>query len=681
MLHKKWIIRNADKEKASELSEQFNMDAFIAFLLVSRGFDDALSVGTFIGDSFLSVSPFNFYEMEEAAFTIGDAVDTGEKICIYGDYDCDGVTSTALLYSFLKEEGADVFYYIPSREGEGYGLNKDAVDYIKEQGTELIVTVDNGISSVDEAEYIYSLGMKLVITDHHQLGSELPRAEAVINPYREENTLEFRDYCGVGVAFKLVSAMYEGDINDITDKYIDLVAIGTIADVVPLISENRAFVKAGLNKINNEPRNSIAVFKKVMANNEYGKVYGANDIAFQLCPRINAMGRMDDANKAVEFLLEEDIEKCKFRFEQLNTENAHRQEVEKSILDDVERQIRENPKLLNRRVLVFCGKYYHNGVVGIVASHIVEKYGKPTFIICIDENGIARGSARSVEGFNIHEAISACKDDLIRYGGHPLAAGVTLNESEIENFVKHINGYAIENYSVMPSPSITVDCRISLDYLSLGLVDNLEVLEPYGAMNPRPVFGVFGLEIKEVTPLSEGKHTRLFLEKKGKTIRVVLFGVPFDDFPYGVGDTVNIAAKISKNLFKEKYYLSIQAVDVHLSSLDEDRYYKEKNDYEDYKITRDVKREMYPSREDCAFVYRYIKNCGGYKFGLDELYFRLQSKVNFSQLAFALTAFKQAGLIEYGGGIKLLPADGKVNLEDTKILKTLRERLNIERRD
>lgn len=677
MSHKKWIIKNADKEKALDISEKFNMDVFLAFLLVSRGLTDTLSVGTFIGDSFVSVSPFNFFEMEEAAFTIGDAVDIGEKICIYGDYDCDGVTSTALLYSFLKDEGADVFYYIPSRENEGYGLNKDAIDYIKSEGADLIITVDNGINSVDEAEYIYSLGMRLVITDHHQIGEKLPRAEAVVNPYREENELEFRDYCGVGVAFKLISAMYEGDVNDLRSKYIDLVAIGTIADVVPLTHENRAFVRAGLNMINENPRPCIQAFKSSMTSYDKGKSYSANDIAFQLCPRINAMGRMDEANKAVSFLLEEDEEKCSFKFEQLSIENAHRQEVEKSILDDIEAQIAKNPKLLNRRVLVFSGKGYHNGVVGIVASHIVEKYAKPAFVVGIDENGIARGSARSIDGFNIFEAISECSEGLIRFGGHPLAAGVTLEAEKLDEFTNRINAFALEKYKVMPALSLTIDCRISPEYLSLDLVESLKVLEPYGASNPQPVFGVFGLIIAGITPLSEGKHIKLSLEKKGKAIRVVMFNQSFEDFPYHKGDRVNAAVKISRNFFKEKNYLSIQALDIHLSSLDEEKYYREKSDYEYYKMTGKGDKSLYPSRDVCAEVYRYLKANGGFRYEIDELYFRLQSKVNFAQLVFALTAFKQAGLIKIGDTIELLPAKEKVRLEDTRILKSVRERLDI----
>ncbi|MFR4107570.1 MAG: single-stranded-DNA-specific exonuclease RecJ, partial [Eubacterium sp.] len=238
MAHKKWIIRQADKERASAVSEKFNIDAFVAFLLVSRGITDDADIAAFLSDSYMLASPFDFVDMEEASFVIGDAIDNGDKICIYGDYDCDGVTSTALLYSYLRNEGADVCYYIPSRESEGYGLNNSAIDKIAADGVNLIITVDNGISAIEQANHIYDLGMQLVITDHHQIGSELPRAEAIVNPHRPENNLKFREYCGVGVAFKLVCAMYDGEAQDVLNEYADFAAIGTIADIMPLTDEN-----------------------------------------------------------------------------------------------------------------------------------------------------------------------------------------------------------------------------------------------------------------------------------------------------------------------------------------------------------------------------------------------------------------------------------------------------------
>lgn len=671
MAHKKWIIRQADKERASAVSEKFNIDAFVAFLLVSRGITDDADIAAFLSDSYMLASPFDFVDMEEASFVIGDAIDNGDKICIYGDYDCDGVTSTALLYSYLRNEGADVCYYIPSRESEGYGLNNSAIDKIAADGVNLIITVDNGISAIEQANHIYDLGMQLVITDHHQIGSELPRAEAIVNPHRPENNLKFREYCGVGVAFKLVCAMYDGEAQDVLNEYADFAAIGTIADIMPLTDENRSLVRAGLEKINNNPRPSIKAF----AESNSKKSYTANDIAFQLCPRINAMGRMGDASRAVEFLISENLDDCREKCNRLNLENTNRQETEKNILDDIEKKIEANPSLVKGRVIVIDGEGYHHGVIGIVASHLVDKYGKPSFVIGVDENGIARGSARSIDGFNIYDAISACGDDLVQFGGHPLAAGITLNQDKINDFREHINAYAKEKYPTMPPLSLTLDYKISPFYLTIDLANALQSLEPYGAGNPQAVFGVFNMNLRAVTPLKEGKHLKLELEKKGKKIWAIKFGQTAESFPYKPGDVIDLAVKISLNHYNGKLYLSTHIVDVRLSTTDDDAYFKELNDYNLFLLNGNGDPSLYPDRQVCKIVYSYLKQNGGWNYSLDDLYFRLQGRVNYSQLMFSLKAFVQSGLIRFDSKISLNNVQNKVNLEDTKILKTIKERL------
>ena len=668
------MIRQADKERASQISEKFNIDPFVAFLMVSRGIVDDIDVVNFMTDEFMLSSPFDMADMDEAVFTVSEAIENGDKICVYGDYDCDGVTSTTLLVDFLRSKGADVCYYIPSRETEGYGLNNSAIDEIARWGVNLIVTVDNGISAFDEAEHIYELGMSLVVTDHHQLtDGKLPKAEAVVNPHREDNAMDFCDFCGVGVAFKFAVAMNEDNVEDIVERYIDLVAIGTIADVMPLKEENRAFVRRGLQKLNNNPRKSLAPLIKRNSNE-----ITSQDIAFQICPRINAMGRMGDAKRAVEFLLCDDAAQAVSACNSLDEENANRQQVEQEIIEDVKKQIKKNPRLVASPVIVVAGKGYHHGVIGIVAAHILEKYGKPTFVIGIDENGIARGSARSVEGFNIFEALTACSDDMIQFGGHPLAAGITLKEDMIEKFSADINEFAIKNYPVMPQVELTLDFKLAPSYLNLDLVDSLSVLEPYGAGNSQAVFGIYKLRLLGVTPLSEGKHIRLDLQKKDTKIRVVKFSTPYDDFPYKPGDELNLAVKVSKNAYNGKMYLSVQAVDIRLSSLDEDKYFAEKSAYDLYRYTGKVDESLYPTREDCAFVYKYLKKNNGYPYSLENLYLRLQDNMTYGKLMFALKAFSQGGLINYKKGITLNTVKEKVNLEETPILKALKGRLNIE---
>ena len=672
MAHSKWIVADADKEKASALSEKLNIDPLIAFLLVSRGIDDELNASGFLYGSDAYTSPYSLKDMDKAVERINRALDNSERICVYGDYDCDGVTSTALLFSLLESLGADVIYYIPNRLTEGYGMNMTAIDKIRALGTDLIVTVDNGISAINEAEYIYALGMELVVTDHHQLGGAMPKAEAVVNPHRPDNDLKFRDFAGVGVAFKLACALYDGEVDELIEQYADLVAIGTIADVVPLKDENRSLVKAGLELINSDSRIGIAALKKAAGSDDN---ISAVSVAFQLCPRINAAGRMDDAAKAVELLICDDYEEALFKASQLDTENAHRHTVESNIVDSVCEQIAENPSLADDRIIVAAGKNYHSGVIGIVASSISGLYGKPVIIFSIDEEGMAVGSARSIEGFNIFDAINRCSDLLTHFGGHPLAAGLGIMSDDIDLFRERINEYAAKNFPVMPAKTLNLDCKLSPFYLDIDLVDNLTALEPYGADNSQPVFGLFNMELVSVTPIGDGKHIRFEVVKKGRTIRVVKFQTTAEDFPYSAGDHIDIAVRLSKNYFKGKYYLSVQAADVRRNGIDDDKYFAEKADYELFKLGNKNKTDIYPSRDVCSVIYRFLKTKGGYQYTLDDLYFELGQSVTYGQLCFALCAFEDAGLINRGSTIVLNNPGDKVDLENTRTLAELKGRI------
>ena len=677
MAHKKWIVADADKEKASMLSEKLNIDPFIAFLLVSRGIDNELSASEFLSDSCVFTSPYSLADMDKAVNRINKALDNDEKICIYGDYDCDGVTSTALLYTFFESMGADVAYFIPNRLTDGYGMNMSAVDKIKSWGTDLIITVDNGISAVDEAEYIYSLGMELIVTDHHQIGDTLPKACAVINPHREDNKIKFHDFAGVGVAFKLACAVYDGDVGDMLEQYADLVAIGTIGDIVALKSENRGLVRAGLALINADTRIGINALRKAAGNDE--NELSAVDVAFQLCPRINAAGRMDSADTAFELLICDDYDEARFKAEQLNLENTHRHEVETNIADDIREMVEKNPSLIEDRVIVIAGRNYHHGVIGIVASNIVSVYGKPAIIIGIDDDGKCTGSARSIEGFNIFEAISSCSDILTHFGGHPLAAGLGTDEEKIDVLRERINDYARKKYPVMPPQTLRLDCKLSPFYLNTDLVDNLTALEPYGAENSQPVFGLFNVRLMSVTSIGDKKHIRLDVQKKGYNFKIVQFNTSADDFPYKAGDMLDFAVKVSKNYFKGKYYLSVKSVDVRLNGIDDDKYFLEKSDYELFKLGCDGKNNLLPKREDFALIYRFLKQNNGWKYSFDDLYFALGQAVSYGQLSFALDAFCETHLITLDGEKVILNnVSGKADLDNTNVMKTLKGRLNIE---
>lgn len=673
---KKWIVAQADKEKASEISEKLNIDPFIAFLLVSRGIDNELAASNFLSSSCEITSPFSLADMDKAVKRINYALENGEKICIYGDYDCDGVTSTALLYTFFESIGADVIYYIPNRLTDGYGMNKSAIEGIKKQGTDLIITVDNGISSFEEADYISTLGMELIVTDHHQIGDKLPSAVAVINPHREDNDIPFRDFAGVGVAFKLACAVYGGDAGDLLEQYADLVAIGTIGDVVPLRSENRSVTKYGINLINQDSRIGLTALRQCAGNSD-GELT-AVDIAFQICPRINAAGRMDDPNRAVELLISDDYQEAAFKAQQLNTENVHRHEVESNILDSIRKTTESDLNLVQDRVIVIDGDGFHHGVIGIVASHIVTMYGKPAIVIAVDENGECTGSARSIEGFNIFEAIASCEDMLTHFGGHPLAAGLGIKKDDIPKFRKKINEFAREKYPVMPVQSLRLDCKLSPFYINLDLVDSLTALEPYGAENPQAVFGLFNVNLVSVTPISDGKHVRFEVEKKGKIFKIVQFKTTLDDVPYKKGDKLDFAVKISKNLFKGKYYLSIKSVGVRRNGIDDDRYFKEKADLELFKLGNNNETDIYPDRDDFKLLYRFLRQNKGWKYSMEDLYFALEQKLTYGQLCYAVDALNEACLISVNDKITLNEVHGKTDLEKTNVIKTLKGRLNID---
>lgn len=674
MVHRKWVVKQADKETASAISEKFNIDPFLAFLLVARGLDNELAVHSFLHAGETFSSPFGFKDMDKAVNRIREALDCGERICVYGDYDCDGVTATALLYSFLEAMGGDVIYYIPDREKEGYGLNVGAVDVVCSQGAKLIVTVDNGISSFDEADYIYSKGMELVVTDHHQVGQRLPRACAVVNPHREDNELPFCDFAGVGVAFKLACALFDDDITILLDKFSDLVAMGTVADLVPLTGENRGLVRAGLECINNSPRIGVQALKDAIgAEHEYSSC----DVAFRICPRINAAGRMDSALKALELLLSEQDDDAAFLAQRLCDDNQHRQELERGILDDIHEKIKEDPSLVDARVLVFAGEGYHPGVIGIVASHLVEEYGKPVFVITIGDDGTASGSARSIEGFNIFEAITSCSDLLSRFGGHPMAAGIGLDCDNINEFRSKINEYARDKYPRMPVQNLVLDFKLSPFYLNVELAESLTLLEPCGAGNDQAVFGLYGLEIVSVTPLSEGRHIRVEAQKKGKKIKIVQFGVSPEEFPFSPGEIVDCAVKIGKNIYKDRVYLSVRAEEIRRHGIDDDMYFDQKYDFDDFLAGKPAKYTVYPDRNICSEVYRFLKSKGGWKWDFDQLYFALQKRATYAQLHFALEAFCQAGLISWENSIDLLPVSGKADLFNTPVLRELERKNNL----
>lgn len=679
MGRKKWNIKNVDKDLAAQLSQEYDLNPFLALILVSRGYQDSAALAALRTGEEQLIDPFLISGMKEAAQRIRTAVDQGERIAVYGDFDADGVTATALMATFLESQGGNVITYIPNRETEGYGLNVDAIHSLAQQGVQLLITVDNGISAVEEAKEIAACGMDLIITDHHQPGDALPEALAVIDPHRDSD-LPFHDWAGVGVAFKLACAVYDGSGNDLFPFLGDLAAIGTIADIVPLKGENRLLVKRGLKLLNQSERIGIQAFREATNNRE--RQFTATEIAFMLVPRINAAGRVDSARYALELLTTDDYTyaiQCAGRLCDYNTQ---RQGLEQEILADIQVQLLANPAWLLDRVLVVDGTAYHNGVIGIVAARLVDLYGKPCVVLNRQPDGIARGSCRSVSGFSIYDALAACQGDLIRFGGHPMAAGLSLQTDHIDGFRRHINAYAKENYPVMPPQVLEIDCRIAPAYLTLELLDDLELLEPYGAENEPPVFGLFHIQLMGITPVGEGRHLRLEFIKGGHSHQMMYFGMTAQNLPFAVGDFVDAAVKISRNIWNGRESVSVQICDLKPSGMDQDCYFREKAMYESFcageKLEQSHVAALVPDRADSAAIYRCLLKHKEQGMQIDTVYYALfRQGVTYGKLAVVLDIFEETGLIERKDGlIYILPFQGKVDLEGSRILSELRSRVN-----
>lgn len=670
---KKWCIAQYDKDCAASLAEACGLDPFAALLLVSRGFKTPEQARGFLEAGLEAFDPMSLPDMEKAAARIRKALDQFERIAVYGDYDADGVTATALLYSYLETQGADVFYAIPERETEGYGLHRASIDEMARRGAKLIITVDNGVSALEEAEYAASLGLDLVITDHHRAGETLPRAAAVVDAHRADSACPFRDLSGVGVAFYLAAAL-EGDAQPLLEDYADLVALGTVADVVPLHGENRRLVRCGLSRINENGRPGLTALREAAGFAE--KPLTAVNIAFTLAPRINAAGRMGSAQRALHLLLSEDDAEAASLAEEICQTNALRQEAELAILRQVELQLDEHPQRRFDRVLVVAGEGWHPGVLGIVAARLVETYGRPSIVLTTD-GGQAKGSGRSIEGFSLYDALEASRETLLHFGGHTLAAGLELASGMVEAFRTAINAYAAQ--AGVPFPILQLDCRLNPVYLTLDMIDAVSALEPFGAGNPQPLFGLFRMRLEAVQPVGGGKHLRLRFSRGGTQVTAMRFGVAPAEFPYQIGDVVDLAVRAARNEFRGKADVSIQIHAMRLSGLDEDALFQEERLYEAYRRgelhTVEQAGRALPTREQTAQIYRMLRANGGWRFGAEMLCLRLTGRGgNLCQVMVALDAMEELHLIQRadGGNILLPPDKIKVNLDDSLILQGLR---------
>ncbi|MDF2612844.1 MAG: single-stranded-DNA-specific exonuclease RecJ [Clostridia bacterium] len=505
-------------------------------------------------------SPYLLNDMEKAVRRITETRLKEKHIVIYGDYDVDGITSTSVLYMFLKSNDYDVSYYIPDRQTEGYGLNKEAIASIREYA-DLVITVDTGIAAIEELDFANSIGLDIIITDHHECQEELPKGYCIINPKRKDSTYPFDSLAGVGVTFKLIHALAIHDNSeDSIWEYIDLVALGTIADVVPLIHENRAITYIGFEAMQKTCHIGLKELIKLVSEGE--EPVTSNMIAYQVGPRINAAGRLSDAKIGVELLTTQDELRAKQLAKLLDEENRKRQDMETDIIKQAEEYIEKFIDLTNEKVLIVVGKEWHHGVIGIVASRIMTKYYRPT-IVLTEEDGILSGSARSIEGFNIFEVINLTKEYLLRFGGHEMAAGLSLNIENLEVFKNTINGYADKLIDEeMLIPSMIIDVELEVQDVDLTFCSELQSLEPFGAYNPVPLFSVKGVVQYVQTMGQEDKHLRLTIEKDNKILQAVGFYKGYLADYLSVGEEVVIGCEIIKNVWNNKTSVQLRIKDI-----------------------------------------------------------------------------------------------------------------------
>lgn len=677
MAMKFWRMPKAQPQLAEVLAEDCGLSPFVTEILVNRGIANHADVLSFFEHELALEDPFLLCDMDKAVALLQQSMEADEKIVIYGDYDCDGITSTVMLYSYLAMLGANISYYIPDRIVEGYGMNEAAVRRIAENGANLILTVDNGVAAVEEIKIAKEYGLKVLVTDHHQPGNVLPPADAVVNPHRKDCQSTFKKLAGVGVAFKLIVAMENGDYESVFEQFGDLLTLGTVGDLVPLIGENRWIVQQGLQQLSGSENLGIAALCEVCGIDLSN--LSAQNLAFGLIPRINAAGRMAHAELAVRLLLADDYGDALTLAEELNQLNEQRKAEEDRILTDIESGIAADPSLLYDRVLTFYHEGWSHGVIGIVSSRIMERYGKPNLLMAL-EDGVLTGSGRSVEFFPLYRALDHCRKHLIRYGGHTQAAGFALKQEDFSGFKAVLEEFAASNFWVMPSYDYVVDKVIRPEELSLENVHALELLEPFGSENQQPLFLFENVKLLGLTPVSDHKHLRLKLKFGSTEMTAMYFRMSPDRFPYHVGTQLDFLANVQINHYQNKEYLSVVIRDVHQHGFDQRSYFNAKAYYEMLRREEPVKSavvgKMIPTREDLGVLYRSLKQTGGYEGDLDLLFpVFLSRRVNYAKFRLMLDILEEAGLIQIAPAldhINLCAFEGKADLEQTRTMKLLR---------
>ena len=570
-MQKRWILREVDESVVSLLSDRLKIPPLVARILVHRGLKDPEGARRYLSSSLHSdlPSPFLMAGMEQAAGRLVRALERKELICVWGDYDVDGTTGTAVLVSFLREAGGEVIYYIPHRIDEGYGLNPEGLKQLSSQGVRLVVSVDCGISNYEEVELARSMGIDVVIVDHHELPPNLPPAFAITNPHRPDCSFPDKGLSGAGLAFYLIIGLraklreagwFGASESPDIRRYLDIVTLGTIADMVPLTGVNRVLARRGLTELGGSTRPGVVALKQV-ARLPPGEI-SAGQVGFQLGPRINAAGRMDAGLKVVEMLTTESHEVALRIAQELDEHNRERQAMEAQVLEEALSEVDADPLLKERYSIVLGREGWHPGVLGIVASRIVERFHRPTVVIAFSQ-GAGKGSARSIRGFHMVEGLRCCADFLEKFGGHEYAGGLSIKQEKFPSFLTRFE--EIARSSLAPEdliPVLEVDAELEFSEIGLSLIRHIETLKPFGIGNPEPLFVTKAVEVSERRDFSGG--SRLRLRQGGKSLGAVVFGLE-KDFPASPGANIDLVYRLTENEWNGSSAVELRIIDCRLA--------------------------------------------------------------------------------------------------------------------
>jgi len=688
MKQKKWILAAEVPGRAERLAEELHLGLLPARVLTARGIETREQAEKFLSSDPSGVfDPFLMPDMHRAVACIRQAIAEHVKIAVYGDYDVDGVTATCILIRYLLKQGAECTYYIPDRLGEGYGLNEAAIQSLYDDGCRLLITVDSGITAVEEAEFAKSLGLRLIVTDHHECKERLPEAEAVVNPRRDNSAYPFRELAGVGVAFKLICALEaQRPFSELLEEYSDVVAVGTIADVMPLVSENRIIVTHGLRRLQNTRNLGLRALMAKLGLDQ--KPLSSNSVSFVMAPRINAAGRLGGASSAARMFLTEDPVEAAELAEHLCDLNRQRQEEENGMYEHITARLKEEPELTRGRSLVLWDDGWHNGVIGIVSSRLSDRYGVPCVLISMSGDS-GKGSGRSIKGFNLYAALEKNAQLLEKYGGHELAVGLTIRRDKLMDLREALEKFAASEESGDVVPCVSVDCEVDPSDLTTTEIRDLMALEPFGMGNPQPTFLMTDVHIEDITPSSHDRHLKLHLQKDGRIFYGFVFGMGAKSCLFVRGDLLDLVFAAEINTYRDVDSIQMVIKDMRWAESEEQT---DRAAYDTYCLWRDggkldsiQARLLSPSREELVAVFRHIKAnaeenalYGNVRTLYRRVRYESRTQLNLGRFLVCLDVFSEFSIFDYtlSDGeiaIRLRSYVGKADINGSCIIRKLLE--------